>query len=332
MNSQINFPFLLQAFFTDRLMHQRQASEHTIASYRDTFCLLFQFAKERLNKEPSNLTIEDLGSPFIGAFLNHLEKNRGNSARTRNVRLAAIHSFFKYIALHDPSHSSLIQGVLAMPTKRYSRKLIDFLTRDEVNALLKAPDKNTWTGRRDQVLILLAVQTGLRVSELIGLTCQDIVLGSGAHVRCRGKGRKERCTPLRKEVIAALTSWFVEQKGKASDPLFPNARGGHLSRRGVEYLLCKHVDVASKRCTSLKNKNISPHVLRHTTAMELLQNGVDRSVIALWLGHETPETTQMYLQANLKIKEQALEKTRPFNVKPGRYRPDDQILAFLKDL
>lgn len=182
------------------------------------------------------------------------------------------------------------------------------------------------------MLILLAVQTGLRVSELIGLACQDIVLGSGAHVHCRGKGRKERCTPLRKEVIAALTSWLVEQKGKASDPLFPNARGGHLSRRGVEYLLNKHVSVASKRCTSLKNKNVSPHVLRHTTAMELLQNGVDRSVIALWLGHETSETTQMYLQANLKIKEQALEKTKPFNVKPGRYRPDDQILAFLKDL
>jgi site-specific recombinase XerD len=332
MKTNNNFPASIEAFFTDRLMRQRQVSPNTIASYRDSFCLLFNFAKQRLNKEPSALSIEDLDAAFIGSFLNHIENDRGNCARSRNVRLAAIHSFFKYIALQDPIHSALIQRVLAIPTKRFERNLIDFLTKPEIEALLAAPDQITWGGRRDSTLLHLAIQTGLRVSELIGLTCKDIVLGSGAHVRCQGKGRKDRCTPLRKELVATLRSWLRERSGQLDDPLFPNARGGFLSRDGVEYLLAKHVAVAGKQCTSIEKKRVSPHVLRHTAAMELLQHGVDITVIALWLGHESPETAQVYVQANLKMKEKALAKTTPINVKAGRYQPGDKLLAFLKSL
>jgi site-specific recombinase XerD len=332
MKTNNNFPALIEAFFTELLMRQRQVSPNTIASYRDSFCLLFNFAKQRLNKEPSVLSIEDLDAAFIGSFLNHIENDRGNCARSRNVRLAAIHSFFKYIALQDPIHSALIQRVLAIPTKRFERKLIDFLTKPEIEALLAAPDQSTWGGRRDSTLLSLAIQTGLRVSELIGLTCKDIVLDSGAHVRCQGKGRKDRCTPLRKDLVATLRSWLRERSGQPDDPLFPNARGGFLSRDGVEYLLAKHVAVAGKKCPSIQKKRVSPHVLRHTAAMELLQHGVDLTVIALWLGHESPETAQVYVQANLKMKEKALAKTTPVNVKPGRYQPGDQLLAFLKSL
>ena len=332
MKTNSHLPGLIEAFFTDRLMRQHQASPNTIASYRDSFCLLFQFAKQRLNKEPSNLSIEDLNAAFIGSFLNHIENDRGNCARSRNLRLAAIHSFFKYVALQDPSHSALIQRVLAIPTKRYDRKPIDFLTRPEIKALLEAPDQSTWGGRRDSALLHLAIQSGLRVSELTGLTCKDIVLDSGAHVRCKGKGRKERCTPLDQKLVSILSSWLRERSGRPDDPFFPNTRGGFLSRDGVEYLLAKHVAVACQKSPSIQKKRVSPHVLRHTAAMELLLHGVDLTVIALWLGHESPETTQIYVQANLKMKEKALEKTRPVNVKPGRYKPNDQLLAFLKSL
>ena len=332
MKADNSLPGLIESFFTDRLMQQRQVSPNTIASYRDSFCLLFSFAKQNLKKEPSVLSIEDLNAPFIGSFLNHIEKDRGNCARSRNVRLAAIHSFFRYVALQDPSHSALIQQVLAIPTKRYDRKPIDFLSKTEIGALLAAPDLNTWGGRRDRALLLLAIQTGLRVSELTGLRCEDIVLGTGAHVRCKGKGRKDRCTPLRKESVAVLDAWMKERPGQPDAPLFPNARGSSLSRDGVEYLLAKHAAIAKKKCPSLQKKRISPHVLRHTTAMELLQHGVDRSVIALWLGHESLETTQVYIQANLEIKEKALARTTPTNVRPGRYHPDDHLLDFLKSL
>ena len=332
MRTNNNFPALIEAFFTNRLMRQRQASPNTIASYRDSFCLLFEFAQQRLNKEPSFLSIEDLDATFIGSFLDHIENDRGSCARSRNVRLAAIHSFFKYIALQDPSHSALIQRVLSIPTKKYDRKPVDFLTKPEIDALLAAPDLKTWNGRRDRALLLLGIQTGLRVSELTGLTCKDIVLDSGAHVRCKGKGRKDRCIPLSKELVTTLRSWLKERSGQPDDPLFPNARGGFLSRDGVEYLLAKHAAVAGLNCPSIKKKRISPHVLRHTTAMELLQHGVDITVIALWLGHESPETTQVYLQADMKMKEKALAKITPANVKPGRYQPGDQLLAFLKNL
>jgi integrase/recombinase XerD len=332
MKTNNTFPGLIEAFFTDRLIRQRQASPNTIASYRDSFCLLFKYAQQRLNKEPSALSIEDLNVAFIGSFLDHIEKKRGNCARSRNVRLAAIHSFFKYIALYDPSHGASIQRVLSIPTKKYDRKQIDFLTEPEIEALLTAPDRKTWNGRRDRALLLLALQTGLRVSELIGLTCKDVVLDSGAHVKCKGKGRKDRCTTLRKEVVAILRIWLRERSGQPDDPLFPNTRGGFISRDGVEYLLAKHVAVASQKCPSIQKKRVSPHVLRHTAAMELLQHGVDLTVIALWLGHESPETTQIYVHANMKMKEKALDKTTPLNVKPGRYQPSDQLLSFLKNL
>jgi integrase/recombinase XerD len=327
-----DFPTLLHAFFTDRLMSQRQASSHTIASYRDTFRILLAFAAQRLKKAPSTLRLEDLDTPFIGAFLTHLEKERGNTARSRNVRLAALHSFFRYVALHDPVHVALAQRVLAIPAKRYHRKQILFLTRSEIDVLIAVPDQNTWAGRRDRTLLLVAVQTGLRLSELIGLRCEDVVFGVGAHVRCTGKGRKERCTPLRRETTAALRAWLLERNGQPGDPVFPNGRGRVLSSDGVEYILAKHVSTARQRCPSLEKKRITPHVLRHTAAMDLLQSGVDRSVIALWLGHESMETTQIYLHADLELKERALAKTSPLGVPTRRYRPDDKLLAFLKSL
>ena len=301
MKTENEFPALLQAFFTDRLCHQRQASPYTIASYRDTFRLLLGFAERRLKKAPSALLITDLDTPFLGAFLDHLEEERGNTARSRNVRLAALHSFFRYVALHKPDMSALAQRVLALPSKRYHRKEIHFLTRPEIEALLAVPDQRTWAGRRDHALLLVAVQTGLRVSELIGLCCQDVVLGTGAHLQCTGKGRKDRCTPLRREAAAALRAWLTERKGQPTDHLFPNAKGRALSSDGVEYILAKHVATAKEHCPSLEKKRVTPHVLRHTVAMELLQNGVDRSVIALWLGHESMETTQVYLHADMAL-------------------------------
>jgi integrase/recombinase XerD len=332
MKTTANFPGLLEAFFTDRLMRQRQASRHTVAAYRDTFSLLLKFAQERLKKVPSTLILDHLDAPFIGAFLDHIEKDRGNSARSRNARLAAIHSFFQYAALHAPQHSALIERVLAIPSKRYDRAEIEFLTSTEIEALLAAPDISTRAGRRDRTLLLVAVQTGLRVSELVSLRCEDVILGNGAHVHCLGKGRKERCTPLRKDAAGALRNWLREYDPRPSDPLFPSTRGGPLGVDGVEYLLAKHMATARKQCASLEKKRVSPHVLRHSAAMQLLQAGVDQSVIALWLGHERLETTQMYFHASLALKEQALAKTTPSNVPPGRYRPDDDLLAFLKTL
>lgn len=332
MKGTTNFAGLLETFFTDRLIRQRQLSEHTIASYRDTFCLLLGFAKQRLKKEPSKLTFEDLNAPFIGAFLDHLEKERGNAARSRNARLAAIHSFFRYAAFQEPNHIALIQRVLAMQSKRYDRKPIEFLSEPEIKTLLAAPDLSTWAGRRDRALMLVVVQTGLRVSELISLRCQDIVLSTGAHVRCYGKGRKERCIPLRRETVMILRNWLRERNGRPEDSVFPNARGNRFSRDGVEYLLAKYVATAQEQCPSLKRKRVSPHVLRHTAAMDLLHHGVDSAVIALWFGHERLETTQMYFHADLSLKEKALAKTKPLGVQAGRYKPTDELSAFLKNL
>jgi len=313
-------------------MQQRQASRHTVASYRDTFRLLLQFAQQRLHKAPATLALEDIDAPLVTAFLNELEQVRGVTARTRNLRLTAVHSFFHYAAFEAPANAAQIQRVLAIPAKRFTRPLVPFLSRPEVDALLAAPDQGSWSGRRDHALILLAVQTGLRLSELTSLRRADLHFGAGAHVRVIGKGRKERCTPLSKSTRAVLTAWVREPLRAEDQPLFPNARGGRLSAHGVHYLLDKHVAVAAGQCSSLKNKRVSPHVLRHTTAMDLLQAGVDCSVIALWLGHESIETTQIYLDADLALKEQVLDKTIPPNGKPGRYRPDDRLLAFLRGL
>jgi len=326
------FPALLQSFFTERLTAQRKASPHTIASYRDTFRLLLGFAQQRLNKAPTELTLGELDAAFIAQFLDHLERERKNSARTRNLRLAALHSFFRYAALYLPEYCALIQRVLAIPPKRFTKKPVAFLTSVEVDAILKSPDQHSWIGRRDHALLLLAVQTGLRVSEVIGLRRRDLQLGDGAHVRCHGKGRKERCTPLRAEVVRTLRQWLREHLGGDDAPLFPTASGTIMSRDAVEFLLAKHVTAAAQHCPSLSAKRVSPHTLRHTAAMELLQHGVDHTVIALWLGHESAQTTQIYLHADLSLKERALAKTLPCDVHLTRFRPDDQLLAFLQGL
>jgi integrase len=323
----------LESWFTDRLVGQRHASPNTIAAYRDAWRLLLQFIQSETRKQPCQLDISDLNAEFIGDFLNHLERDRNNSVRTRNARLAAIRSFFRYAALRHPEHASLIARVLAIPTKRGERKEVRHLDEAEVDALIDAPDRDTWTGRRDHVLLDVAVQTGLRVSELTGLRVGDVELGAGAHVRCRGKGRKERCTPLAKETVALLRDWAKERRGSPDDPLFPTRRGAPLTRSAVGCLVAKHAATAAQRCPSLLTKHPTPHVLRHSCAMALLHSGCDTSVIALWLGHENVETTaRIYLHGDLSIKERALERTRPLHVKPGRYRPADPLLAFLAGL
>jgi integrase/recombinase XerD len=321
MRDRADLPVLLQSFFTTRLMTQRKVSPHTINSYRDTFRLLLQFAQKRLHKAPSQLGLVDLDASLVGAFLEDLENRRHNGARSRNLRLTAIRSFFRYASLEAPAHSGIIQRVLAIPNQRQRHALVRFLSRPEIEALLTAPNRTKWLGRRDHAFLLTAVQTGLRLSEMTSLRHEDVSLGAGAHVRCRGKGRKERCK-----------SWIREQGREDSKTLFPSTRGGPLSADGVQHLLARHVAQARKKCASLRKKRVSPHVLRHAAAMELLQAGVDRAVIALWLGHESVETTQIYLDADLALKEQALAKTNPVKGAPKRFQPDDELLAFLKQL
>jgi site-specific recombinase XerD len=322
----------LQAFFADRLVRQRQASPHTVAAYRDTLRLLLRFAAERRGIVPSKLDLEDLDAQLIADFLDHLERGRGNSARTRNARLAAIHSLFRYALLRHPEHASVIERVLAIPQKRWDRSLVTFLSEAEVAALLATPGRETWTGRRDHAMLALAAQTGLRASEITGLRCSDLHLGDHPHVTCVGKGRKQRITPLTRVTAGVLRAWLAERAGQKDDPVFPTSTGGMLSRDALERRLAKHAASAVKTCPSLREKRITPHVLRHTAAMRLLQAGVDTSVIALWLGHEQVETTQIYLHADLALKERALAKTQPTDTKPGRYRPPDPILAFLEAL
>jgi site-specific recombinase XerD len=327
-----DFPALLQAFFTERLITQRQASPHTVAAYGNAFRLLLRFAAERLDRAPSRIALTDLSPAFLGEFLDHLERGRGNSARTRNARLAALHAFFRHVALTDPTHALLCQRVLAIPQKRFERGIVEFLDDAEVHALLSAPDPATWIGRRDHALLLVAVQTGLRVSEITGLCRQDVTFGTGAHVRCCGKGRKLRCTPLRRDVTKVLEAWLREPPLQSDRPVFPSSHGGRLSVDAVERLVTKHAAAARQRCPSLAGKRVTPHTLRHTAAMQLLQRGVDRSVIALWLGHESMETTQVYLHADLRLKEKALACTASSGQAPGRYRPKDTLLTFLEGL
>jgi integrase/recombinase XerD len=322
----------VEAFFTQRLLIQRDASPRTIAAYRDTLRLLFCFVHDHTGKAPSQLDFADLDATVVAAFLTHLEAERGNSVRTRNARLSAIRSLFRYAALRHPEHTELIQRVLAIPAKRHERTLVCFLAPHEIDALLAAPDRATWTGRRDHCLLLVDIQTGLRLSELTGLLCGDVHLGVGAHVRCHGKGRKDRVTPLTGQTVNVLRVWLRERAGGPDDPLFPTRRGGSLSADAVAWLLAKHVATAATRCPSLAGKHVTPHVLRHTAAMQLLAAGVDVSVIALWLGHETVQTTQIYLHADLALKERALARTAPPDTTPGRYRPPDPLLAFLEAL
>ena len=322
----------LQAFFTDRLIRQRQVSPNTLQAYRDTLRLLLVFASERHGKAPAKLEFDDLDAPLIGGFLDHLEHDRKNSVRTRNARLAAIRSLFRYAALRHPEHAATIERVLAIPPKRFERRLVTYLTEKEIEALLVVPDRTTWVGRRDTALFCLAVQTGLRASELIDLRCSNVHLGSGAHVSCNGKGRKERITPLTSSTVAVMRAWLDERAGLPRDPLFPTRTGRTLSRDALEHRLAEYVEAAAVACSSLSRKRVTMHVLRHSAAMRLLQAGIDTSVIALWLGHEQIETTQIYLHADLEIKERALAKTAPIETNPGRFRPSDKLLAFLEAL
>lgn len=313
-------------------MQQRRASSHTVSSYRDTFRLLLRFATARIGKAPSDLAWQDIDAPLISAFLDDLEECRGITARSRNLRLTAIRSLFKYAAFELPEHAEQIQRVLAIPCKRCTHQQIGYLSRPEVEALLAAPDQDAWSGRRDHAWLLLAVQTGLRLSELTGLMRDDIFLGTGAHVRVMGKGRKERCTPLTKQTAAVLRAWLHEPARGDGRVAFPNRGGGRLSSDGIQYLLAKHVESARRTCPSLRTKRVFPHLLRHTAAMNLLQTGVDTTVIAMWLGHESVETTHVYLNADLELKRRVLAKAAPPGSTPATYKPEDALLMFLKSL
>ncbi|WP_386630499.1 tyrosine-type recombinase/integrase [Sulfitobacter geojensis] len=325
-------PVYVQRFFTERLLTQMQASPNTIASYRDTFRLLLKYAEAQTKLQSTDLHVAHIDADIIGRFLTFCEENRGNSARSRNTRLAAIRSFFKYVAGCEPQLLHHCQRVLAMPSKRHEKRVVDFLTRDEMEALLKAPDQSTWFGRRDRVLLLTMLQTGLRVSELIGLRVADVELGTGPHVRCMGKGRKERATPLRKDSQNALKWWLAQSGAASSQPLFATIRGAPLSRDAVERIVRKHANTAAQHSSTFRLKRVTPHVLRHTAAMQLLQSGVDRTIIALWLGHESVETTQVYIHADIELKEKAMALTKPVDASNGRYRPGDELLSFLEAL
>jgi integrase/recombinase XerD len=322
----------LQRFFTDRLLGQLGASPHTVASYRDTFRLLLKFASKHHRRHASDLKVEDLDAKLVGSFLKHLEQDRRNSARSRNNRLSAIHAFFGYVCLNEPGLAAHCQRVLAMPFKRFDRGPVEFLSSEEAAALVNAPDPSTWLGRRDQQLLQLAVQTGLRNSELTKLQRQDVQFGTGAHVRCLGKGRKARCTPLRSDVALNLSQWLSEQPPAPATPVFPTANGKAMSSDALQRLVARHIRTAAKTCPSLRGKKVTPHTLRHTTAMDLLHRGVDITVIALWLGHESIATTQLYLHADMAMKEKALARTTKSNITPKRYRPTDRLLAFLEGL
>lgn len=333
MNATPTLPALVERFFTERLMRQRRASAHTVASYRDTFRLLLAFAQKHLGKAPSSLDLGDIDASLIGAFLDDLETRRSGGVRTRNLRLTAVRSFFRFVAYEEPAHSAHIQRVLAIPSKRHDKTMVHFLMRPEIEALLAAPDRSRWIGRRDHALMLLAVQTGLRLSELISLDRSSVMFGRGAHVRCVGKGRKERCTPITKHVATTLRAWLAEPARHGSEVLFPTIHGGQLSSDAVQYMVAKYVRIALSQCPSLKHKRVTPHVLRHSAAMELLQAGVDCSVIALWLGHESVQTTQVYLHAHMALKEAALAKVAPTGrTRIVQYQPGDRLLEFLDTL
>ena len=323
---------LTQGFFLKRLMQQRQASTHTIDSYRDSFKLFFRFASKRLGPSPDRLHFEQIDAPLVTEFLDDLETSRNVSIRTRNLRLTAIHSFFRYAAYELPTHGDQIQRVLAIPGKRFTARQVSYLNRDEVDALLAAPDRGSWLGRRDHAFILTAVQTGLRVSEMTGLTRGDLVMGASAHVQVIGKGRKARCTPLTKPTRAVLKAWLREPQKGNQDLLFPSFRGDRLTIHGVQHLLKKHQATAAKKCPSLRDRRVTVHLLRHTAAMDLLQADINRTIIGLWLGHESFETTQAYVEATLAMKEEALAKTTPHEGKPSRYKAEDSLLAFLDSL
>ncbi|WP_436501730.1 tyrosine-type recombinase/integrase [Actinokineospora sp. HUAS TT18] len=322
----------LQAFFTERLIKQRQVSPRTIGSYLDSLKLLLGFGLRQTGKQPTALDWADLNAEFICDFLDHLENDRHNSPRTRNLRLTAIRSLFAFAALRHPEHADLIQRVLGVPAKRFDKQLINFLTASEIDALADAPDTGRWEGRRDRALLLLAVQTGLRVSELIGLDCGDVNFGDGASVRCLGKGRKRRAIPLTTPTQAVLRVWLSERGDRSDQPLFPTRTGRRPSVDAVERLVRLHAATAARTCPTIRPKQLHPHVLRHSCAMSLLDAGVDTAVIALWLGHADLRSTSIYLHADMTIKQRALDATTPTSAQPGRYQPNDKLLAFLESL
>lgn len=326
------FPTLLQRFFTDRLVGQLGASPHTVSGYRDTFRILLQFASQQLGRAPSRLRLEDLDPAFLGQFLDHLQRDRGNATRTRNTRLAAVRAFFRYVSYTEPSHALDCQRVLAIPAKRHDRGPVAFLVEAEVRALLEAPDRSRWIGRRDHTLLLVASQTGLRNSEIRSLRRRDVELGSGAHLRCTGKGRKTRCTPLRSDVVKAMAAWLSELGGPSDAAVFPSSRGGALGEDALQRLVTRHAAAASKVCPSLEKKHVTPHTLRHSAAMDLLRRGVDLTVIALWMGHESTETTQVYLHADMDLKQRALAHATVAGTAPDRFQAADSLLAFLECL
>jgi integrase/recombinase XerD len=324
---------LLQGFFTERLVRQLQASPQTVSAYRDTIKLLLVFAAQKTKKAPSCLMIGDLDAVTVGAFLSYLDNERGNSTATRNARLAAIHSFYRYALPLIPDRAPIASQVLAIPQRRHDRAIVSYLTSLETDALLAAPDRTTWYGRRDHALLLTTVQTGLRVSEVTGLTIQDITTTTpGAAVHTTGKGRKERATPLTRQTAAALRAWLPEAGPAPSGPAFPTHRGTRMSADAVQRLVAKHATTAALGCPSINSKRVTPHTLRHTAAMTLLHAGVDTSVIALWLGHQSPVTTHIYLHADMTIKERALARIPEPNTTPGRYRPADDLINFLERL
>jgi integrase/recombinase XerD len=324
---------LLQRFFTDRLTRQRQASPATIAAYRDTFRLLLQYLQDTIGTQPCELDLDDLDADRLLGFLDHLQHDRGNSARTRNQRLAALRSFFRYAAFAEPGHLEQIQRVRAIPQKRYDKALISYLTDDEVGALVNAPDSTTWVGRRDRAFLLLAAQTGLRISELLSLNRADLTLGVGGYVHCQGKGRKERAVPLTTKSRTEMKRWLREDSTQPQDAaVFTTRSGRRLSRDAIERRITKHAATASIICASMAVKHVTAHVLRHSCAMRLLHAGVDHTVIAMWMGHEDLRSTQAYLHADMTIKERALARTNPIDTKYRRYHPTDPLLAFLEAL
>lgn len=324
---------LLQGFFTERLVRQLQASPQTISAYRDTIRLLLLYAAKKTGKAPSRLEIDDLDAVTVGAFLTHLDTERHNSTATRNARLAAIHSFYRYALPLIPERAHTASQVLAIPQRRHERAIVSYLTGPETEALLAAPDRTTWYGRRDQALLITAVQTGLRLSEITALTIGDITTTTpGAAVHTIGKGRKERTTPLTRQALAVLCAWLPEAGPAPTASAFPTRRGTRLSADAVQRLVAKHAQAAARSCPSITYKHVTPHTLRHTTAMALLHAGVDTSVIALWLGHQNAETTQIYLHADMTIKERALARIPATRTTPGRYRPADHLIDFLERL
>lgn len=328
-----SFSTLLQRFFVEHLGHQRAVSPRTIAAYRDTFRLLLSFAEARIGKAPTALALVDLDARLILSFLDYLEKERNNGARSRNARLAALRSFLKYAAHYDLTALAIIEQALAIPMKRFDRPVLGFLSRQEMQAILEAPDPRTWAGQRDRALFTLMYNTGARVSEAIGLRIGDVVIDGTMAARLRGKGRKERSMPLWRSTASLIRRWKHRLESAGDDRfLFPSRGGERMTRSNVTQRLDLAVSAAAERHPQLSRRSISPHTIRHTTAMHLLQSGVDITVIALWLGHESPATTHMYLEADLSMKERTLDRLQPIGESPGRYRPPDQLMRFLQSL